>query len=52
MRPIYILLACLLSPEAMLAQTDGQEPDPSTNNTKLAAELKALREALYRAFTL
>jgi len=46
MKPIYILLACLLSPEAMLAQTDGQEPDPSTNNTKLAAEVKALRETL------
>src|ERR1700738_285708 len=46
MKAIYTLFACLLLPGAMLAQASGHEPDSSTNNTKLAAEVKALREAL------
>ncbi len=46
MKAIYILLSLLLLPAAMLAQAGSQEPDPSANNTNLAAEVKALREAL------
>ena len=46
MKAIYIFFAFLLLPGTMLAQAGGQEPDSSADNTNLAAEVKALREAL------
>ena len=46
MKAIYMLFAFLLFPGAMLAQGVGQEPDSSTSNPNLAAEVKVLREAL------
>jgi hypothetical protein len=46
MKPIYILLACFLLPGVLKAQTSGANPDSSANDTNLAAEIKALREAL------
>lgn len=39
-------LALLFLPQMMLAQATGQEPNSPANNTNLAAEVKALREAL------
>src|SRR6267142_4581964 len=46
MKPIYILLACLLLPGVVPAQTTGANPDTSAKDTDLAAQVKALREAL------
>src|SRR6202795_5187028 len=46
MKPIYILLACFLLPGVVRAQTSSANPDSSANDTNLAAEVKALREAL------
>src|SRR5258705_7833322 len=46
MKPIYILLACFLLPGVVKAQTSSANPDSSANDTNLAAEVKALREAL------
>jgi len=46
MKAIYVFFAFLLLPGAMLAQAGGQEPNSSANNTNLAVEVKALREAL------
>ena len=46
MKAIHIFLAFLLLPGAVLAQDSGQEPDSSANKHDLAAEVKALREAL------
>src|SRR6266851_573433 len=46
MKPIHILFACLLFPVVARGQTSNANPDSSANDTNLAAELKALREAL------
>jgi hypothetical protein len=46
MKPIYILLACFLLPGVVKAQTSSANPDSSANDTNLATEVKALREAL------
>jgi hypothetical protein len=46
MKPIYILIACLLLTGAVRGQTNGANPDSSANDANLAAEVKALREAL------
>ena len=46
MKPIYILLACFLLPGVVEAQTSSPNPDSSANDTNLATEVKALREAL------
>jgi hypothetical protein len=46
MKPIHILIACLLLPAAVRGQTNGANPDSSANDTNLASEVKALREAL------
>jgi hypothetical protein len=51
MKAIYIFFALLLLPGAVLAQAAGQEPDSSTNNSNLTAEVKALREALLQTQT-
>ena len=46
MKPIHILIACLLLAGAVRGQTSGANPDSSANDTNLATEVKALREAL------
>jgi hypothetical protein len=46
MKPIYILLACFLLTGVVQAQTSSTNTDSSANGTNLAAEVKALREAL------
>jgi len=46
MKPISVFFALLFLPGMMLAQTSGQDPNSSADNTNLAAEVKALREAL------
>src|SRR5467141_406551 len=46
MKPIHILLACFLLPGVVKAQTSSANPDSSANDTNLAMEVKALREAL------
>jgi hypothetical protein len=46
MKPSYVLIACLLLPGVTRGQTSGANPDPSANDANLAAEVKALREAL------
>jgi hypothetical protein len=46
MKPIYILIACLLLPGAVRAQAGGANADSSANDVNLAAEIKSLREAL------
>jgi hypothetical protein len=46
MKPYYILFACLLLPGVVRGQTTSTNPDPSTKDANLAAEIKALREAL------
>jgi hypothetical protein len=46
MKPTYILIACLLLTSVVRGQTSGANPDSSANDTNLAAEVKALREAL------
>jgi hypothetical protein len=46
MKPFHILLACFLLPSVVKAQTSGANPDSSANDTNLATEVKALREAL------
>src|SRR5580704_10490860 len=46
MRPIYILIACLLLSGAVRAQAGGTNPDSSASDANLAAEIKSLREAL------
>ena len=42
----FLLFVWLLFPSLALAQSHGQNSDPSTNDANLAAEVKALREAL------
>src|SRR5260221_14388034 len=46
MKPIHFLLACFLLSGVVKAQTSSANPDSSANDTALAAEVKALREAL------
>jgi hypothetical protein len=46
MKPIHILFVCLLLPAVVWAQTSSANPDSSANDSNLAAEIKALREAL------
>jgi hypothetical protein len=46
MKPIYILIACLLLTGIVRGQASGANPDPPASDTNLAAEVKALREAL------
>ncbi len=46
MKPICVFFALLFLPGMMLAQTSGQDPNFSADNTNLGAEVKALREAL------
>src|ERR1700751_5286947 len=46
MKPIHILFACFFFPVVALGQTSNPNPDSSANDTSLAAEVKALREAL------
>src|SRR5258708_38464354 len=46
MKPICVFFALLFLPGMMLGQTSGQDPNSSADNTNLAAEVKALREAL------
>jgi len=46
MKPIHILLACLLLPGVVRAQSSSARADSSASDTNLAAEVKALREAL------
>jgi len=46
MKPIHILFACLFLPVAALGQSSNANPDSSVNDTNLASEVKALREAL------
>ena len=46
MKPVHILFACLLLPGVVRAQTTSANPDSSVNDTNLATEVKALREAL------
>src|SRR6266436_4323627 len=46
MKPIHILLACFFLPGVVKAQTSSANPDSSANDTNLAMEVKALREAL------
>src|SRR6267378_3256170 len=46
MKPIHILLACFLLPGVVKAQTSSANPNSSANDTNLAMEVKALREAL------
>ena len=46
MKPVCLFFALLFLPGMMLAQTSGQDPNSSAENTNLAAEVKALREAL------
>src|SRR5258706_11903177 len=46
MKPIYVLLACFLLSGIVKAQTSSANPDSSANDTNLAMEVKALREAL------
>ncbi len=46
MKPIHILFVCLLLPGVVRGQTSGANPDSSANDANLAAEIKALREAL------
>jgi hypothetical protein len=43
---LHALCLLLLAPGLMLAQADPQKPDSSPNNSELATEVKALREAL------
>jgi hypothetical protein len=46
MKPIRILFACLFLPVVALGQSSNANPDFPANDTNLAAEVKALREAL------
>ena len=46
MKAICVFFAFLLLPGTMLAQASGQEPGSAADNMNLAAEVKALREAL------
>src|SRR5277367_4861999 len=46
MKPIYTLIACLVLAGVVRGQTGSANPDSSANDTNLAAEIKALREAL------
>ena len=46
MKPIHVLIACLLLPGVIRAQAGAVNPESSSDNTNLAAEIKALREAL------
>jgi hypothetical protein len=46
MKPICAAFALLFLPGMLLAQTSGQDPNSSADNTNLTAEVKALREAL------
>ena len=46
MKPLRTLCLVLLAPGLMWAQASAPKPDSSPNDTELAAELKALREAL------
>src|ERR1700751_2976 len=46
MKPIHILFACFFFPVVALGQTSNPNPDSSANDTSLAAEVKALRDAL------
>jgi hypothetical protein len=46
MKAIRVFSALLFLPGLMLAQTSGQDPNSAADNTNLAAEVKALREAL------
>jgi hypothetical protein len=46
MKPIYIVIACLLLSGVVRGQTSGANPDSTANDANLAAEIKALREAL------
>ena len=46
MKPIHILFACLLLSGVARAQTSSADSDSSADNTNLATEVKALREAL------
>jgi hypothetical protein len=46
MKSAHILLAFLLLPSVAWAQSTGANPDSSAGDTNLAAEVKALREAL------
>src|ERR1700719_2673060 len=46
MKPIHILCACLLLSGVARAQTSSADSDSSADNTNLATEVKALREAL------
>ena len=46
MKPICILIASLLLTGVLRGQTSGANPDPSATDPNLAAEVKALREAL------
>src|SRR5580693_6669461 len=43
---LHTLCLLLLAPGLILAQADPQKPDSSPNNSDLATEVKALREAL------
>jgi len=51
MKPISGFFALLFLPGMMLAQTSGQDPNSSADNPNLAAEVKALREALQQTQT-
>ncbi|HTA57991.1 MAG TPA: hypothetical protein VK805_07550, partial [Candidatus Baltobacteraceae bacterium] len=46
MKPIHILFVCLFFPVVALGQSSNANPDSPANDTNLAAEVKALREAL------
>jgi hypothetical protein len=46
MRPLYILVACLLLSGVVRAQANAANPDSSASDSNLAAEIKSLREAL------
>ena len=46
MKPVHILFACLLLPGVVRAQATSTNPDSSAKDTDLAAEVKALRDAL------
>jgi hypothetical protein len=46
MKPIYVLIVCLLVPGFVRGQDGGANSDSSASDTGLAAEVKALREAL------
>ena len=48
MKIVYCVFVALLGPGMMLAQSSGQQPVSSRNNTDLTSEVQALREALWQ----